>query len=488
MRMCHDCKKTKENVEYRQSEYFLCNECENVRQEWERNKDQPTSKPTSPLARILNRGMMQIQGTPTKTMNAPTNFKCRESCTGQIAGKTQECSLCGNAYHYSCVAVTRKQTLWFCHECKGMPKKVVEMTNTIAQLQTQVNEHIQTRKKQETLNSALAKMCDALQTRVIALEDTNKQLQASVAKTEARTAQPKADKPAQQQPNHHAATGPRNLLIGDSIIKEVQEKGLDSTKVECISGAKVNSIKETLADKDIAKFDAIIIHVGTNDCSESEATTDNAARIYEEMIDDINERAPNTIKAISSVLPRADDQNKELKEICVNRMNTKLRELAERKGCLYVDNDKNFRLKNDDADLSTLNGSKLHLSRNGTSRLLSNINDTHRILKAKPAEDRESDKRNGHARNPTSRPRPRPGNRRPQPAGHSRRNPRQGPRQYSHGHYHDYRHQNANSSCYNCGERNHVKKNCRFGKPLQCFNCGDFGHKASLCQNELGWD
>ena len=35
--------------------------------------------------------------------------------------------------------------------------------------------------------------------------------------------------------------------------------------------------------------------------------------------------------------------------------------------------------------------------------------------------------------------------------------------------------------CYNCGERSHNQKTCRFSSPIQCYGCSGYGHKQKNC-------
>ena len=95
------------------------------------------------------------------------------------------------------------------------------------------------------------------------------------------------------------------LLIGDSILKDVNEKGLQNTKVECKRGAKISSIKEHL-DSSMRdnKYKVVIIHGGTNDCTTNDKETEDAAKTYEEMISEVKSRAPETKIIISTVCPR----------------------------------------------------------------------------------------------------------------------------------------------------------------------------------------
>ncbi|KAJ8018331.1 2'-5'-oligoadenylate synthase 3 [Holothuria leucospilota] len=40
---------------------------------------------------------------------------------------------------------------------------------------------------------------------------------------------------------------------------------------------------------------------------------------------------------------------------------------------------------------------------------------------------------------------------------------------------------NSNRGCYNCGERNHITRSCRYDFPVECRSCGRKGHKEKFC-------
>ena len=39
--------------------------------------------------------------------------------------------------------------------------------------------------------------------------------------------------------------------------------------------------------------------------------------------------------------------------------------------------------------------------------------------------------------------------------------------------------------CYNCGEFNHRKANCRFDHKIRCNICYEYGHKSRLCKQNI---
>ncbi|XP_033095621.1 uncharacterized protein LOC117100157 [Anneissia japonica] len=205
------------------------------------------------------------------------------------------------------------------------------------------------------------------------------------------------------RPNHHKPTGDpmkdaatsstnvnmdggikRTLLIGDSIIKHINEKGLLNTKVKCIPGAKINDISKSIMEAGPENFEAIVIHGGTNDCSLDDAHLQQATANFTSLIKEVKTKAPHTKLVISTVCPRADN---EVFQHRVDQLNFHLKEVAstDETKCAIADNDLSFKLSNNKCEMSTLNRSKLHLSNHGTKRLLNNINEIHEIVNFKPA-------------------------------------------------------------------------------------------------------
>jgi hypothetical protein len=262
-----------------------------------------------------------------------------------------------------------------------------------------------------------------------------------------------------------------NLLIGDSMVRDISEKGLNKTTVDSISGGKVQNVKESLLKHPhLDQLDTIMIHVGTNNCtSDSKVTT--GITDYESMINKVQERAPNTKLVLSTICPRVDDEKRHQQR--VDKMNTEIRKVANDKGCVLVDNDNNFKH-------SDLNERGLHLRKSGTRRLLMNLNAAHGILKVSPKRDRDSNE-TGRWKTPKYN-RPSPRARTPsRPTFNDYHGRDQGPRASSRPNHNSYGQDQGPRvprGCYFCGASNHVKRNCRYGQPIQCFGCGEYGHKA----------
>ena len=182
----------------------------------------------------------------------------------------------------------------------------------------------------------------------------------------------------QPTPDISVTTSDSTLIIGDSIIKDINENGLDNVSVACLPGGKVKTISESLAQKNTGNYDAIIIHGGTNDCTSDENVT-NGVSCYREMVSNVQQRSPNTKIYISTICPRADKDEHQAR---VDKMNDKLKEIArETSNCNIINDDANFKLKNDEPDINSLNKSKLHLKPCGTKKLLMNFHAARPILK-----------------------------------------------------------------------------------------------------------
>jgi hypothetical protein len=160
------------------------------------------------------------------------------------------------------------------------------------------------------------------------------------------------------------------LLIGDSVIKDISEAGLEQTTVNCMRGAKIGDIASEI--KNPERYEAVIIHSGTNDCTDDQ-DMEPAKTEFEAMVNYIRKEAPTTNIFISTICPRTDEEGKHQSR--VDNMNAHFKEIANNTElCEVIDNDSNFKMKNNEADENALNGSKLHLSKSGTKKLLRNMN------------------------------------------------------------------------------------------------------------------
>lgn len=386
-----------------------------------------------------------------KTNTAESSVTCLDSCHHpQAKGKPITCSLCQAEFHPQCVGVSTngRRAVWFCYSCRNIPRtlKNLEQRYTL-----QSGECATLRESNERLKATLEE-----QSTVIAnLQD---QLNA-------------ASKPT-AEPTPKVST----LIIGDSMIKDINPKGLESTEVQCMPGAKTTDIKDHLAAQESLPYDTIIVHVGTND-----EDVDTAREALESTMDDITNKAPNATKILSTACPRPDgDMDR------INNINEMIKETAANtSNCMLVDNDDAF-LDDGHIDNSAYKYRSIHLSKTGTRTLLRNLNSCHKIIKGSTKANTSNAKRRPARQNPT-RPRDvRQNAHHGHNAGHrnaTRSRDIRSQQSAFHGHYGAT--QSRRRGCYHCGEQNHQKRNCRFTRPVQCYDCGDFGHKRgmNMCNN-----
>lgn len=372
----------------------------------------------------------------------------------QEKGKPIDCSMCANQFHRVCVEIksTSRPSFWICPSCKDIPKTVRDLKELVTRLSKE--------------NQALKSTMESQAAIISSLQETHIHSTQESGVPTALSTEPR-EKPAPASPYSSEKATPitpefDTLIIGDSIIRDLNEKGLCRTKVECLRGADVCNVRESLEQIDVGNFDTVVIHVGTNDCT-STRKQETAEKNLNNLVDSVQQRAPNTAIVLSSVCPRVDDHGRH--QITVNKMNRHIRSLADSKGCLIVDHDKNFKVDNS-ADPSLLNSRGLHLNRTGTRQLLRNINNAHRIVKVK--EDKES-RHNSEAYTPVR---------------HRRSFSRMGP-------YTDHSRPVTNLRCHKCGLANHTTRDCHHSKPVRCNDCHEYGHKAYngsrpfLCQGSF---
>jgi ribA/ribD-fused uncharacterized protein len=192
-----------------------------------------------------------------------------------------------------------------------------------------------------------------------------------------------------------------SLLIGDSMIRDIASTK-DNLAVTCIPGAMMCNIRRNL--KSIKprhkKYKDILIVCGTNDAATCKPN-DKIAKECESLLQLAKDRA--TSVHLSSVMPRLDEKVPTNK---TDDLNDKLKTLCEKVGVTYINNDLSFKYVGGEVDETLLHPTdKLHLSQQGTRRLLSNLKllEQAKVVTRKVSENRQEQApqaANGQMENP----------------------------------------------------------------------------------------
>ena len=106
-------------------------------------------------------------------------------------------------------------------------------------------------------------------------------------------------------------TAKPTLLIGDSLIRNVDENKLDNTIVRSMSGATIGDAHDELSTDD-KRYKKMFVRTGTNDCSKSEmhveVVNDKFSTLL--LVAQAKVAAPNDV-IISSIHPRTDSTTQE---------------------------------------------------------------------------------------------------------------------------------------------------------------------------------
>lgn len=221
-------------------------------------------------------------------------------------------------------------------------------------------------------------------------------------------------------PNEDTYHGGRTLLIGSSILKLVNKRGLSGdVDVRSIRGGILPDIGNALLNMDILQYETIVIHAGGNDASQGESLRDIIYE-YESILNVIFSQNSDIKVLVSELTPRRD--------VNVTSLNQALKQFCDQCSLRFIENYVTTR-----CDQKSIHRDGIHLTNYGTTQLLKNIHCFTSILKYG---DRSSFNSTVH----------------------------------------------RDSSCFYCGEPGHVTKVCRHGSPVKCWVCGLTGHKSKMCQ------
>jgi len=224
-------------------------------------------------------------------------------------------------FHEICLGLTSKDDkngLAVCNECRQIAARVGKIeqsnaaikdsVNSVLELVTGLREYVSV---EHELRVEAERRCEELQARL---------------RQQPQTPTPE---PATPDPPAKAPTPPKTLLIGDSVIRDVNPRALKDTTVISMKGAKVSDINKRLSEYS-TQCDKIILSCGGNDIS-PDCDITVLINEYSTMLKNAKQMCGNI--SVSSILPREDInvQNK------INDANKLLQITCGDVGCTYID-------------------------------------------------------------------------------------------------------------------------------------------------------
>ena len=541
MSLCQMCRDTRTGVKLRNGDEMLCERCEVERLrivgERHRRMNEASSSSSVTEDEVTDEALLQAEGTgqgsssetsakshartsSTNQETPDTNDLCITGCRHRTRGGGEliRCCLCGKWYHIKCLKLTKEECagLWPCSECRNIAGDVKTVKNNMQTLVLTVQKLVDSHSR-ELID--LRNRCDKLEQDNITLLAQNKSLEVELA--------------ALRNVSSTQHEGP-SLLIGSSLIRDIDAAKLEDTKVVSLPGGRIDDVTEYLTKTD-TKFKSITLVVGGNDCA-ARTDPEPVAELVQKYSDMTKEakRLADDIR-VSTVIPRITDTENVSERI--DAMNAGLVSMCHSENHTIINNDNFFKLRDGEINDGYFLADGTHLTKSGTNRLAKTLNlkirssanmdvtkktrKTYTEAVARGSSPTYEGNNQAHVRtqatgrrrntqanqNATLRPRGNPSNVQ-RPAGRensfntqSREERPSRPRHDDARNHHlpepNYAQTHQDSDlvssnyyyplihdlprCYNCFETNHMIDSCRHKSKVTCFKCNGLGHKEKHC-------
>ena len=167
-------------------------------------------------------------------------------------------------------------------------------------------------------------------------------------------------------------TPPKTLVIGDSILKGINKRGLsENTDVRTLRGAKVKDISFSISKWNHHSYAKYVIYVGGNDVGSADIKT-----IYSELKETVAFlKQKNNDIYLCTVCPRSDCD--------VVPLNNSLKELSQELHVNIIDTYSSFVYGDGNTARNYYMRDGIHLNNHGTRNLVSSINRVIPVIKLK---------------------------------------------------------------------------------------------------------
>ena len=282
-------------------------------------------------------------------------------------------------------------------------------------------------------------------------------------------------------------TEPKTLLLGSSLIRDIDSTKLVNTDVTCVRGGKIKDFVAKVEACD-NNYDRTVLVLGGNDCH-PDTEPNTVVDRYRELVHKVKTKSKST--TVSSICPRMLPENV---KGTIDAVNAGLQGLCEDEDVSFVNNDPSFHLADGSINDGYIMKDGVHLTYNAVTKLARNLNlrpvDAEKgVLRRKtPVEQKRTNKDRvkpviveddeeeivdtdatfwKYANTKVRNEQPRAPQRRQDP--YRQRYQRTGATDSQ---------TSDHIACQNCGESNHNTKRCKYSYQLTCNECGCLGHKT----------
>ena len=311
-----------------------------------------------------------------RSTRSKTTFQCISGCNIRNDKNMIRCMHCMLRCHTKCVGEASGYSgVWACFECRLKPKQIASLVNDMKDALSQIRDlnhtiadlGVDTNNLKDAMQTINSELCQ-LRLLNVDLKKENSDLKTELAYL----------KKIETSVSSKTVSTP-DLLIGSSVIRNIEATDQSQLLTTCISGIKFKAVTEKLADLESQQKSFKTIHVvtGSSDCNLSESTCESIKQNVKESIDQALKISENV--QISSILPRTDDQEANIK---AENTNLSLKDLcSEYDKVSFCDQDVNFRLADGSINDALLVNDGLHPNHKGSLRIINNLKLNARVKK-----------------------------------------------------------------------------------------------------------
>jgi hypothetical protein len=280
---------------------------------------------------------------------------CIEQCKHgrKDIGEMIRCCLCAKWFHQVCINIPDSELtgVWPCMECRQINSRLVILMENMNQLTSAVGSALNRLDKAESVWRE--------QKEQLTIENTD--LQKTIFDLNKETNAAKWQSFINKDTN-------KSVVIGDSIIRDIDKQKLEDTMVVSKPRGCITDIQDSVRELP-GGHDELTLVVGGNDCdSKPSKTADDIIKGYDTLLVEAKSKARQVF--VSSICPRIPSQETNDK---IDAVNAGLNVICSDRNVVFIDNAPSFHLGDGAINDGYFVPDGIHLNRAAVNKLAQNL-------------------------------------------------------------------------------------------------------------------